>query len=290
VICLFGSQVDVHSTRFKRDDRDTRAIWGRLKEELGDAAPSDGPEFTKHGISHNSMLSDPCLFWELQATTTTRNAVVDWFHNGAEGHAHLFCDAFFKLISPEAVNKVKQVWNDPAIWGPLIGSIPKFPATKLASMSGTEKEYVAKHADILFWPLFKPGLPEDAMERYFKPTTRWSLACRLTGEDFESRARWTQQQWRQLFANEPFSWRSVYEEYIYPLSSMMRKLSSVTQTRARLAPGGDLDRTIKEYISGARLVLGRTEIENKSIFHRLRHLPAQAKGASSGVTDIRKGI
>jgi hypothetical protein len=273
----------VWSHAVHREDRLTRAEWDRLKQELGDRLPVDGPAFRDAGINHASMLSPPLLVWDLSVPTTARNAPVCEFHNLAEGHAAVFCEDIMKEgLSSMLSQQVECTWTDRSLWSLSAGGCPRFPRRKLADMTGVEKEVVAKHADVFLWRFFREDVDERGMWAYFKEGLRGKLGCRLLGVGYENYMdNWRKRDWKEFFgAHGGVPWRRFYTEYICNLSRMMRELSSVYQTRSRLEEGGELDRLVCTYIQGTRLALGKQFWSRKSILHRVRHLLLQGLGES----------
>lgn len=271
-------QVDVYSLKFQRDDRDTVAIWESRRQGLHDTFPPDNELFTMSGVCHTSLLSPPCLAWVLLSAAATRITSVDEFHNIARGHADLFCEYCLPLFVDSVLQSLVRRWRDTSVWEPSISAIPPTAMDKLASMTGVQIEAVAKHADVLLRPFFRQD--EEQLLHLFNPNARNWLACCLLGVDWEGKEAWRKPEWDEFLANNDIPWGAVYHEYIRPLSEMCRGLLTVWQSRERLMEGGYLDSTIKRYIRGARMVFGQDFLSEKTIFHRVRHLPPQALGKS----------
>jgi hypothetical protein len=106
------------------------------------------------------------------------------------------------------------------------------------------------------------------------------------GEEWEGKETWRKPEWDEFLLDNDIPWGAVYHEYIRPLSEMCRGLLTTWQSRERVMEGGYLDNTIKRYIRGARMVFGRDFLKEKTIFHRVRHLPAQALGKSHCLTRV----
>lgn len=274
--CLFV-QVDVYSLKFARDDRDTIAIWDVNRRGLTDTYPPPAEVFTMSGVCHTSLLSPPCLAWELLSPAATRSTVVDEFHNLAEGHAKLFCKEALPLFAEDVLQSLTQRWSDTSLWDPFISGIPPTAMDKLTSMNGVQIESVAKHADILLRPFFQRTEGGD-QGMLFSPVHRHRVACNLLGLSMADKEDWRKPDWDAFLADYDVPWSNIYHEYIRPLGEMCRGLATVWQSRERLEESGYFDTLIKRYIRGARMVLGEAFIREKSIFHRVRHLPPQALG------------
>lgn len=221
--------------------------------------------------------------WELHSCSTARQVTVDEFHDLAEGHANLLCDAGFDLLSHEAIQQLEQVWTDANLWSPAGASAPPFPATKLANMSGTEKAVVGRHADIFMRPLFPADADTASLGAMFRPGIRNQLACRLLDQSYAGREHWKADDWASHFEIFPVPWRRFYDEYICWVSRLLRAMSSVYQTQRQLEQDGAVHWLIKMYVAGARLAFGQEFMAEKGIFHRLLHLPQQAQGDASEI-------
>ena len=224
------------------------------------------------------MWSAPLIDWDLCSSSITRNSIVCEFHNLAEGHVTYFCKDVIKgLLTESACQELLSVWKDSSQWGPGAVSIPPFPGSALGQMNGHHKEVVGQHADVILYKLFYSRSQRD-LWRIFREGQRNALACRLVGDDIGTTVGWRRDDWKTYYAAVP--WLDVFLLYVVPLARMMRGLTSVFQSRDTLEEHGPLDTCIREYIVGARTVLGEEFLLPKGIFHRLRHLLPQATGKS----------
>lgn len=104
-----------------RQDEATHETWKSLKRELESDLEnkwaSVAKKCSKEGINIQSLLSGPNWLWELLSFASTRQLVVDIFHNLHEGHCNEFYK-FFRIFTPEAKRLTQANWNDPNLWSP----------------------------------------------------------------------------------------------------------------------------------------------------------------------------
>jgi hypothetical protein len=264
-----------------RDERDIAAIWASLKKAHDEGRPHNAKQFLDNGINELSMLSPPCFLWRLLSSSATENVACDLFHIGPEGLGNIFCEYGLTMLSESARETLQVRWNDKSVWGPAAGSnVPPFALLKLAAMSGSDKEMVGRHGDILLYPLFLPDANEADMYKHFREGVRKELACRLLGMNFEEEVGMQPDEWKDVLERAP--WKRFYREYVCSLADLFRALAPVYQTRARLEEDGLIDQLCKKHIAGSRLVFGPAFIYNdktgkyKGNYHRVRHLAPQA--------------
>lgn len=183
------------------------------------------------------------------------------------------------MLSDEVLSALDVSRTDRTLWSPSCSVIPRNPRTQLASMNGVEKEYIGRHADVLLMRFFERSQHEEDLGRLFRQGVLNKLKCNLLNIPYADKKGWRSAQWESFWKDEEaIPWRRVFTEYIRPLGTMMRAFSTVYQKRADLMENGKLDLVIKEYISGAIVVLGAEFVAQKTIFHRLRHLLPQCLG------------